>query len=122
MNLEAIEKQYDKLKKELLGIGIPIPGTIHKSFRSCGKKGCRCQESKELRHGPYYVWYGLKNNKQTTKSIKAENIFMYQKWIKNRENIEDIVKKMLDLGIQYMNLKKNDKFNSKKRDHLTRGK
>ena len=70
MKEKEIERKYFNLKKQLLEIGIPIPGSIHKSYRKCGKKGCRCQQSDQNRHGPYFVWNIIKNNKLNTHTIK----------------------------------------------------
>jgi len=114
MDSKTIKRQVEELKKQLLSIGIPIPGTIQKSYRKCGKQGCRCQLSEEYRHGPYYVWYHRKNKKLITQSIAREDVKHFEQWIENREMFEAILKKILELAAKYPVALKNEKNNSKK--------
>jgi len=107
-------KLFIELKEKCETIGIPISGTIQMSYRACGKKGCRCREAKEFRHGPYYVWYRRENGKLITQSLNPDELQDYKQCIENREKMEKTLKSMLDAGTQHMKFRKNAKLNSKK--------
>ena len=110
MKSKMIERRINELKQKLYKIGIPIPGSIHISYRRCGKSGCRCQQSNSNLHGPYYVWYRREKGKLTTQSIKEEDVHLYKEWIKNREKLETIIKKILEAGSQFANTRKKNEF------------
>lgn len=114
MNSKTIMCKVNDLKQQLLTIGIAIPGTIQKSYRTCGKTKCRCQLSEQYRHGPYYVWYHRENKKLTTQSIPPEDVRQFEQWIENRERLETIFKQILELAAKYPAALKNEKNNSKK--------
>ena len=114
MKLKVTERRINELKQQLYKVGIPIPGSIHISYRRCGKKSCRCQLSDDNLHGPYYVWYRRENGRLTTQSIKKEDIHLYKEWIKNREKMEMIINKILEIGSQYPGIRKKLKINYKK--------
>lgn len=121
MKKEIIEQKIKKLKQQLHEVGMPISGSLHISYRRCGKKGCRCQKSDKDRHGPYCVWYRRDNGKLTTQSIKEGDVHLYKEWIGNRVTLENIIKKIFDLGSQYPSARKNGKFNSLKTTSVKRG-
>jgi len=108
MGSKTIERKINELKQQMCKIGIPIPGSIHMSYRRCGKTGCKCQQSDDNRHGPYYVWYRRENGKLTTQSIKKGDIHLYREWIRNREKLEMIMKKIVEIGSHYPDFKKNE--------------
>ncbi len=114
MHKKTIEHKLRKLKQELFDIGIPIPGSIQIVYRRCGKKNCWCQQSGSKGHGPYYIWYKREQRKLKTQLISAEDIQIYQEWIKNREAMEVLVKKIVELGALYAVDFNNTKNNSKK--------
>jgi hypothetical protein len=95
------EKQFHELKNELNAIGLSLPGSIHSQYRCCGKENCRCHQSKDQRHGPYYLWYRKVKGKLTTMSIDENEMAQLKIWITNRECLEVIVEKMLDLSARY---------------------
>ncbi|HAJ78607.1 MAG TPA: hypothetical protein DCO75_02450, partial [Fibrobacteres bacterium] len=69
MNIESLKKQLLELKKQVDGLGISIPGSIQITYLRCGKKNCRCHQTEDQRHGPYYLWYRRIDGKTTTQSI-----------------------------------------------------
>jgi hypothetical protein len=49
-----IERQIEKLKRELAGLGQLRPGSLSKQYTLCGHPGCRCVATPPQKHGPYY--------------------------------------------------------------------
>jgi hypothetical protein len=101
MNSRNLEDHLNDLKQQIAKLGMPIPGSIQTMYLRCGKKNCRCHQSDDQRHGPYYLWYRRKNGKLTTQSIAEEDLQSYRIWISNREELERVIQKMIDLGAAY---------------------
>lgn len=117
-----MEKQLQELKQQIAELEMPIPGSIQTMLLRCGKKNCRCHQSEEFRHGPYYLWYRRIRGKMTTQSIAEEDVKSYRVWISNREKLEMIVHEMIDLGANYAAVFKSDPGKSKKSSTPMRGK
>ncbi|MBN1308392.1 MAG: hypothetical protein JXA18_10775 [Chitinispirillaceae bacterium] len=101
MNQERLEQQLNDLKKQLISLGMAIPGSIQTAYLRCGKKNCRCQQDEKLRHGPYFLWYRRVNGKTATQSIAEEDVHLFRTWIDNREKLEALVQKIISLGADY---------------------
>jgi hypothetical protein len=104
--------EYEKLKKNLLEIGMAIPGTIHALYALCGSEHCECAKDKNKRHGPYYRWHYRVNGRQISIGISEQVVNQFEKWINNREELEQLMQKMLDMGaINAEKLISEDKLN-----------
>lgn len=101
MNIESLKKQLLELKKQVNGLEISIPGSIQITYLKCGKKNCRCHQTEDQRHGPYYLWYRRVDGKTTTQSIPEEDVQSYRMWIGNREKLEVLFQKIIALGADY---------------------
>src|SRR4030043_264749 len=75
----------------------------HRAYASIpDRKRCVCfHEDKNKRHGPYYLWYRRINGKTATQSIAEEDVQTYRMWIGNREKLESLFQKMVNLGVDY---------------------
>ena len=122
MSSESLEKQLRNLKKQFDDLGIAIPGSIQTVYLKCGKNNCRCHQDKDQRHGPYYLWYRRIDGKTTTQSIAEEDVQSYRMWIGNREKLEALFQKILNLGADYAAVFKSTPAKSKKCLPLMRGK
>jgi len=101
MNTERLKKQLLELKKQVDDLEIAIPGSIQITYLKCGKKNCRCHQTEDQRHGPYYLWYRRVDGKTTTQSIAEEDVQSYRSWIGNREKLESLFQKIIALGADY---------------------
>jgi hypothetical protein len=122
MNTESLEKKLHELKKQFDAVGIMIPGSIQMVYLKCGKKNCCCHQDKNNRHGPYYLWYRRINGKTATQSITEEDVQTYRMWIGNRELLESLFQKMVNLGADYAEVFKSTQVKSKKCLSSMRGK
>lgn len=75
-------------------------------------------ESKENRHGPYFLWDRRVKGKLAAKSIAAEDVRSYKEWIGNRKKLEEAISDMINFGYRYatelQDLKKSNRGKSKK--------
>lgn len=95
------ESDHEKIKLRILKIGIAIPGTIRETYLICGKENCKCAQSEEERHGPYYFWNRKVGGKLTSKSISPKQLSQYKEWIANRKHLQDIIEALLIYGLEY---------------------
>jgi hypothetical protein len=93
--------EYEALKKRLPSIGIAIPGTIHALYALCGSQNCECVKDKRKRHGPYYRWHYRADSRQVTIGLDEKDVIMFKTWMRNREEIDRIIQRMLDIGVVY---------------------
>lgn len=89
-----------------------IPGTIHALYALCGSEQCECAKNKSKRHGPYYRWHYRVNGRQISIGISDQIVSQFEEWIKNREELELIVQRLLDVGATYA-----EKFTSKEKQN-----
>jgi hypothetical protein len=122
MNIESLKKQLLELKKQVNGLEISIPGSIQIMYLKCGKKNCRCHQTEDQRHGPYYLWYRRVDGKTTTQSIAEEDVQSYLMWIGNREKLEALFQKIIALGADYAAAFKSTSDKFKKSLSTKRGK
>ncbi len=102
MPIEAsLHSRQEKLKKRLLAVGNAIPGTIHALYALCGSKHCECLKDKTKRHGPYYRWHHHVGGRQVTIGLDEEEVALLDGWIKNRMELDKILKHILDIGASY---------------------
>lgn len=124
MCMKKITEQADllELKQQIVKMETPIPGSIQTAYLRCGKKNCKCQQSEEDRHGPYYLWYRRINGKLKTQSIAEEDVSKYRMWINNREKLESTVQKMISIGADFAAAKKSPQNKLKTNSDSKRGK
>jgi hypothetical protein len=122
MKLKDMEKQLQEIKQQVTDLDMPIPGSIQTTYLRCGKKNCRCHQSDEFRHGPYHLWYRRIHGKMKTQSIAEEDVQSYRVWIGNREKLEMLVQKMIDVGATYAAVFKSSTGKLKKSSSPMRGK
>jgi len=112
--MREYEEKLNELKKQLCKLEIAIPGTIHIQYRKCGKSNCRCHQSPDQMHGPYYLWYRKIDGKLYTSVIDENDLQLFNEMIDNRGKIEMLTTEMLRLGEYYVTKEKLGKKNSKK--------
>jgi hypothetical protein len=65
-----------------------LPGTISVVWSKCGKRSCRCHQSKEHRHGPYYRWTGWIRGRATTITLSKEIAMECKRRIANYRKLQ----------------------------------
>ena len=83
-----------ELKTKINNLDYISVGTLSKIYKQCGKASCRCSQSKEHWHGPYYIWTRKEKGKTITKSLSVEQARRLQECNKKYEKVESIYSKM----------------------------
>lgn len=92
------ENKIEKVKKQIVELGVAIPGTLRTTYMKCGKENCPCYKDKSARHGPYYFWDRKVSAKLTSKSIPKSQLPLLKKGINNRRVLERLVGELLALN------------------------
>jgi hypothetical protein len=118
------DPRYRRIQGKFLSIGLAIPGTIRETYLQCGKAWCACAKKGGQLHGPYYFWNRKVDGKLTSKSIPQGKLRLFQSWINNRQQMEELINQLLEYGqeIAASLPSKTEEEKSKKRASAKRGK
>lgn len=112
--MQEYEEKLNNLKKQICKLDLAIPGTIHIQYRKCGKANCRCHQSQDQMHGPYYLWYRKIDGKLYTSVIDENDLQSFNEMIENRLKLETLTSEILKIGENYVVKEKLGNKNSKK--------
>jgi hypothetical protein len=71
LSIQKYEQQIQRIKTQLLALGVMRPGSLSQQYNVCGKPGCRCKDPHQpQRHGPYYQVSYVHRGKSTTQFIR----------------------------------------------------
>jgi len=99
-----IERQIEKLKRDLAGLGQLRPGSLSKQYTVCGHPGCRCTATPPQKHGPYCRLSFTRKGRSSSKFICKEDLPAIHKQLKNYERMKLLVDQWIDLATELSNL------------------
>src|ERR1035441_1152025 len=82
-----IERQIEKVKRELSALGELRPGSLSTQYNVCGSPGCRCKATPPKKHGPYYQVSFTRKGKSSSKFIRKQDLPVIRKQLKNYESM-----------------------------------
>jgi hypothetical protein len=100
-----IERQIEKVKRDLAALGDLRPGSLSTQYNVCGSPGCRCKATPPKKHGPYYQVSYTRKNKSSTKFVRKEDLPAIRKQLKNYERMKLLVDRWIDLSTELSNLR-----------------
>ncbi|MHB1743465.1 MAG: DUF6788 family protein [Acidobacteriaceae bacterium] len=100
-----IERQIEKVKRDLAALGDLRPGSLSTQYNVCGSPGCRCKATPPEKHGPYYQISFSRKGKSSTKFVRKEDLPAIRKQLKNYENMKMLVDRWIDLATELSNLR-----------------
>ena len=100
-----IERQIEKLKRELSALGDLRPGSLSTQYNGCGSPGCRCKATPPQKHGPYYQVSFSRKGKSSSKFIRKEDLPAIRKQLKNYEKMKTLMDRWIDLATELSNLR-----------------
>ena len=104
--LEAgIERQIEKIKRDLAALGALRPGSLSTQYNVCGSPGCRCKASPPEKHGPYYQVSYTRKGKSSSKFVKKKDLPAIRKQLKNYERMKLLMDRWIDLATELSNLR-----------------
>jgi hypothetical protein len=103
--IRSLERQIEKIKRELIGLGDLRMGSLSEQYNVCGTPGCRCKASPAERHGPYHQLSYTRKGKGTTRFIRRENLTTVKKQLQNYAKLRELVDRWIDLAIELSDAK-----------------
>src|ERR1700692_598468 len=101
----TLERQIDKVKRDLVALGDLRPGSLSTQYNVCGTPGCRCKATPPEKHGPYYQVSFTRKGKGSSKFIRKEDLPTIRKQLKNYETMKMLVDQWIDLATELSNLR-----------------
>ena len=112
MKREAlIERQINKIKRDLAALGDLRPGSLSTQYNVCGTPGCRCKASPPEKHGPYYQVSFTRKGKSSSKFVKKKDLPAIRKQMKNYTRMKTLMDSWIDLSTELSNLRLTKKTN-----------
>jgi hypothetical protein len=106
MDLKKIEKQIQKIKKELTKLGDIRPGSLSEQYNVCGSAGCKCKDPENpKKHGPYYKLSYVYKGKNSTQFIRPQCVKEIKKQTTNYKKLKELIDEWIGLGIEYSKIK-----------------
>ena len=99
-----IERQIEKVKRDLTALGDLRPGSLSTQYNVCGSPGCRCKATPPEKHGPYYQLSFTRKGRSSSKFIRKEDLPAIRKQLKNYERMKLLVDQWIDLATELSNL------------------
>ena len=103
--IRSLERQIEKIKRELVQVGELRPGTLSEQYNVCGTPGCRCKASPPDRHGPYYQLSYTRKGKSRTRFVRRENLPEVKKLMRNYARFRTLVDRWIDRAIDLSDLR-----------------
>ncbi len=107
--IRDIERQIEKIKRELVAIGDLRPGSLSKQYNVCGTPGCRCKATPPQKHGPYFQLSFSRKGKSSTRFVKKDDVSTVKKQLQNYKRLKILVDRWIDLAtdLSTLRLRKN---------------
>ena len=100
-----LERQIEKVKRDLAALGDLRPGSLSTQYNVCGTLGCRCKADPPKKHGPYYQVSFSRKGKSSSKFVKQEDLPAIRKQLKNYERMKELMDHWIDLATELSNLR-----------------
>ena len=101
----TLERQIDKVKRDLAALGDLRPGSLSTQYNVCGTPGCRCKATPPEKHGPYYQVSYTRKGKSSTKFVKQKDLPAVRKQLKNYEQMKLLTDRWIDLATELSTLR-----------------
>lgn len=96
--LRAAERDYERVKQQLVEVGFICQGSLVERWMPCGKPNCRCADDPEQRHGPYWQLSWKQAGKTVSRRLSPEHAWLYQEWIDNRRRLNALVEQLHEVS------------------------
>lgn len=95
---QSLERQIEKIKRELAQLGDLRPGSLSKQYNVCGNPNCKCKATPPKKHGPYYQISSTRKGKSRSKFVRKEDISAARTQLKNYAKFRKLTERWIDLA------------------------
>jgi hypothetical protein len=98
--LDAYERRYRDLARQLGEIGYIAAGSLAPRFNRCGKANCACHADRPRLHGPYWQWTAKVGGKTINRRLTQREAELYTEWIANDRRARALLTQMRDIAAE----------------------
>ena len=89
------QSEIEEIKKELLGLGPMLPGSISEQWNVCGNPGCKCKNEKQPeKHGPYYQLSFSVNGRSSSFFVRKQDLAEARRRIQRYKRFKELNKEL----------------------------
>jgi hypothetical protein len=89
-----------RIKDELGGLDLCLPGSVVVRTGPCGKPACGCHVDTARHHGPFRSWTRSVSAKTVTRLLTEEQLEDYQALFDNHKKLKRLVKELETLSLE----------------------
>ena len=101
----ALQREIERIKKELAELGDLRPGSLSKQYNVCGKPACRCKASPPVKHGPYYQVSYTRKGRSSSMFVRGGQVTRVRQQLKNYTKLRGLVDRWIEAGAELSNLR-----------------
>jgi hypothetical protein len=90
---DSLKRSVAALMQALEAMDYFCAGTLFTRTKVCGKASCRCAADPSYRHGPYFTWVHMYQNRSTQHALTAEQAQLARRAIANSRTIRRLLAK-----------------------------
>jgi len=106
---QSLEKQIQKIKRQIVELGDLRPGALSQQYNVCGKPGCRCKATPPVKHGPYYQISLTRHGKSSSQFVRNQDLPEVQQQLENYRQLQELVDEWITLAAELSNLRIREK-------------
>ena len=96
--IQSLQRQIEKMKRELAQLGDLRPGSLSKQYNVCGNPNCKCKASPPKKHGPYYQLSSTRKGKSRSKFVGKEDVATVRVQLRNYAKLRKLTERWVDLA------------------------
>ncbi len=96
--IQSLERQIEKVKRELAQLADLRPGSLSKQYNVCGNPNCKCKATPPKKHGPYYQLSSTRKGKSRSKFVRKQDIAAVRTQLKNYAKLRKLTERWVDLA------------------------
>ena len=96
--LNAYERRYRELARQLAATGYIVSGSVASRFNKCGKANCACHADPPRLHGPYWQWTAKVDGKTANRRLSEREAQLYNEWIANDRRVRALLAQMREVA------------------------
>ena len=106
--VETLQKQVERIKRELTQLGDLRPGSLSVQFNVCGTPGCRCKRSPPQKHGPYYQVSFTRKGRSGSRFVQRQHLAAVKRQLRNYARMRELIDRWIEAATELSDLRLQD--------------
>jgi hypothetical protein len=106
MQQKRIEKQIERIQRDLMALGPMRPGALSRQYAACQKPGCACVDPvSPKKHGPFYQLSYSHQGKSTTRFVRPGYVPQIKKELAAYKRFRELTQQWVALALTLSQLR-----------------